>query len=48
MSQCSREGFFLSDPKILTDEKSWRSWKSNQNIVMDEETVQNAAKGEKS
>ena len=28
-------------------EKSWRTWKSNQNIVMDEEVVQNVAMGEK-
>ena len=40
-AQCSREGIFQSDPKILTEEKSWRTWKSNQNIVMDEEVVQN-------
>ena len=33
--------FFNSDPKILTEEKSWRTWKSNQNVVMDEELVQN-------
>ena len=32
---------FQSDPKILTEQKSWRTWKSNQNIVMDEELVQN-------
>ena len=30
---------FKSDPKILTEEKSWRTWKSNQNIVTDEELV---------
>ena len=29
------------------EEKSWRTWKSNQNIVMDEELVQNVAMGEK-
>ena len=44
-------------PKILTEEKSWRTWKRNQNIVMDEvlvqnivmdeELVQNVAMGEK-
>ena len=33
--------FFNSDPKILTEEKSWRTWKSKQNVVMDEELVQN-------
>ena len=27
--------------KILTEEKSWRAWKSDQNFVMDEELVQN-------
>ena len=32
---------FLNDSKILTEENSWRTWKSNQNIVMDEELVQN-------
>ena len=32
---------FKSDPKMLTEEKSWRTWKSNQNIVMDEELDQN-------
>ena len=31
---------FKSDPKILTEEKSWRTWKSNLNIVMDEKLVQ--------
>ena len=29
------------------EEKSWRTWKSYQNIVMDEELVQNVAMGEK-
>ena len=24
---------FKSDPKVLTEEKSWRTWKSNQNIM---------------
>ena len=27
-------------------EKSWKTWKSNQNIVMDEELVQNAVMDE--
>ena len=31
-----KKEFFESDPKILTEEKSWRTWKSNQDIVMDE------------
>ena len=35
------EEIFQSDQMILTEEKSWRTWKSNQNIVMDEELVQN-------
>ena len=34
------------NPKILMDEKSWRTWKSNQNIVMDEELVQNVVMDE--
>ena len=29
------------NPKILMDEKSWKTWKSNQKIAMDEELVQN-------
>ena len=29
-----------TDPKILMDDKSWKTWKSNQNVVMDEELVQ--------
>ena len=28
------------------DEKSWRTWKSNQKIVMDEEVVQNIVMNE--
>ena len=35
------------NPKILIDEKGWRTWKSNQNIVMDEELVQNGVMDEK-
>ena len=35
------------NPKILTEEKSWRTWNSNQNIVMHEELVQNVAMGGK-
>ena len=35
-----------SDPKILTEEKSRRTWRSNQNIVMHEELVQNIVMGE--
>ena len=33
------------NPKILTEEKSWRTWNSNQNIVMLEALVQNVAMG---
>ena len=48
MCQCSREGKnFESFPKILTEDKSWRTWKSNQNIVMNEELVQHVAMGTK-
>ena len=32
---------FKSNPKILMKEKSWRTWKSNLNIVMNEKLVQN-------
>ena len=31
-----------SNPKIVTDEKRWKIWKSNQNSVMNEELVQNS------
>ena len=34
------------NPKILTDEKSWQTWKSNQNIAMNEELVQNSVMNE--
>ena len=37
---------FKSNPKTLMEEKSWRTWKSNQNIMMDEELVQNVVMGE--
>ena len=30
-----------SDSEVVTDEKSWKTWKSNQNSVMNEELVQN-------
>ena len=36
---------FNCNPKILMKEKSWRTWKSNQMIVMNEELVQNVAMG---
>ena len=38
---------FKSDLKILMDEKSWNTWKSNQKIVMNEELVQNGVMNEK-
>ena len=37
---CLRIGH-VSTPKILMDEKSWKTWKSNQKIVTDEELVLN-------
>ena len=48
MPQCSRKGkIFKRNPKSLMKEKSWSTWKRNQNIVMDEELVQNVAMVEK-
>ena len=37
----------IINPKIVTNEKSWQTWKSNQNIVMNEELVQNNVMNEK-
>ena len=34
------------NPMILMDEKSWKNWESNQNVVMDEESVQNCVMDE--
>ena len=34
------------NPKIPRDEKSWKTWKSNQKIVMDEKLVQNVVMDE--
>ena len=34
------------NPKILMDEKSWKIWKRNQKIVMDEELVENVVMDE--
>ena len=34
-------GNWKSNPKIVTDEKSWKIWKNDQNSVMNEELVQN-------
>ena len=41
MSQRSRRKNWKFYLKLLMDEKSWKTWKSNQKIVMDEELVQN-------
>ena len=38
--------FWKSDPKVVTDEKSWKTWKSNQNSVMNEKLVQNIVMNE--
>ena len=35
-----------STQKVVTDEKSWKTWKSNQNSVMNEELVQNGVMNE--
>ena len=32
--------------KVVTDEKSWKTWKRNQNSVMNEELVQNSVMNE--
>ena len=48
MSQRSREEKLEINPKILMDEKSWKNCKSNQEIVMDEELVQNVVMDEES
>ena len=47
VSMFSRRKFLKSFPKILTEDKSWRTWKSDQNIVMNEELVQHVAMGTK-
>ena len=47
VSMFSRRKFAKLNPTILMEEKSWSAWKSNPNIVMDEELVQNVAWGEK-
>ena len=36
------------DQKVVMDEKSWKTWKSNQNSVMNEELVQNVVMNENS
>ena len=30
---------FSSNPKVLRDERSWKTWKRIQKIVMDEESI---------
>ena len=47
VSRFSKTKFLKSNPEILTEEKSWRTWKSIQNIVMDEELVHNIVMDEK-
>ena len=47
MSQRSRRKSCKINLKILMDDKSWKTWKSNQNGVMDEELVQNGVMDEK-
>ena len=41
------EEIFKRNPKFLTKEKSWRTWKGHQNVAVDEELVQKVAMGEK-
>ena len=36
MFQRSREENLEINPKIVTHEESWKTWKSNQKILMDE------------
>ena len=43
----SSRGNFGSNPKLVTDEKSWKTGKSDQKIAMDEELVQNSVMNEK-
>ena len=38
---------FQSNPKILMYEKTWKTWKSNEKIAMDEELIQNVVMDEK-
>ena len=35
------------NPKILMDETSWKTWKSNQKIVINEELIQNIVRMKK-
>ena len=41
MSQRPRMEICKSNHKVMTDEKSWKPWKSYQKIVMNAELVQN-------
>ena len=45
-STLSRGKISKVNPKILMDEKSWKTWKNNQKIVMNEELVQNVVMDE--
>ena len=47
MFQRCRGRIWKINPKIVTDEKSWKTWKSSQKIEMNEELVQNNVMHEK-
>ena len=47
VSTFSRGRFGRLNPKILMDEESWKTWKSNQNVVMDEKLSRNGVMDEK-
>ena len=47
VSNVLEEEIFKRNPKFLTKEKSWRTWKGHQNVAMDEELVHKVAMGEK-
>ena len=46
MYQRPRGEIWISNQKVVTDEKSWKTWKSNQNSVMNEELGQNSVMNE--
>ena len=46
MYQRPRGEIWISNQKVVTDEKSWITWKSNQNSVMNEELGQNSVMNE--
>ena len=48
MSQLSQVKIWKINPKILLDDKSWKTWKSKQRSVTDEELVQNVVMNEES